>query len=300
MAVGTRQESTAFIGAIVVVTISFYLRLTQFGSRQRYDVVLNLLCAADANLRPCLKRHSRKVQLAASRKVGDDMDMSYRLQLRDPARSHDLQAELEDDAGCAAGFSVHARRRVGGLGDGSYFSHSHAAQAALESLPAGCAAGAQLLGLRGLTLLLWQREARFGALVGEVEAASGAMSRPGRMACWSPPENTIWQLFDTVTKGDGDWLLNDKMLQVRIARTVMASRASAGGVAGRRCTVTLDQDRLQQTHLQNRLRVTWEIEQRRVERLQQAALMRRTGEPESDPGQPGHVGRPGPDSNRAA
>jgi hypothetical protein len=99
MAVGTRQESTAIIGAVLVVSISFYLRLTQFGSRQRYDVVLNLLCAADANLSPVLKRHSRKVQLAASRKVGDDMDMSYRLQLRDPSRSHDLQAELESTQG---------------------------------------------------------------------------------------------------------------------------------------------------------------------------------------------------------
>lgn len=95
MAVGTRQESTAIMGALVVVAISFYLRLTQFGSRQRYDVVLSLLCAADANLTPVLRRHSRKVQLAASRKVGDDTDMSYRLQLRDPTRSHDLQAELE-------------------------------------------------------------------------------------------------------------------------------------------------------------------------------------------------------------
>jgi hypothetical protein len=100
MAVGTRQESTAVIGAIVVVAISFYLRLTQFGSRQRYDVVLNLLCAADANLSAVLKRHSRRVQLAGSpRKVGDDMDVSYRLQLRDPSRSDDLHAELEQTDG---------------------------------------------------------------------------------------------------------------------------------------------------------------------------------------------------------
>jgi hypothetical protein len=99
MAVGTRQESTAVIGAVVVLLISFYLRLTQFGIRQRYDVVLNLLCAADVNLNPVLKRHSRRVQLAASRKVGDSMDMSYRLQLRDPSRSHELQSELEEVQG---------------------------------------------------------------------------------------------------------------------------------------------------------------------------------------------------------
>jgi len=99
MAVGTRQESTAVIGALVVIGISIYLRVTQFGSRQRYDVVLNLLCAADANLITVLKRHSRKMQLAASRKVGDGIDMSYRLQLRDPTRSHDLQTELESTEG---------------------------------------------------------------------------------------------------------------------------------------------------------------------------------------------------------
>jgi hypothetical protein len=99
MAVGTRQESTAVISTIIVAMITFYLRLTQFGSRQHYDVVLNLLCAGDVNLNSVLKRHSRKTQLAASRKVGDGMDMSYRLQLRDPSRSHELQTELEETAG---------------------------------------------------------------------------------------------------------------------------------------------------------------------------------------------------------
>lgn len=99
MAVGTRQESIALIGALVVIVISIYLRITQFGSRQRYDVVLNLLCAADVNLNTVLKRHSRKTQLAASRKVGDGLDMSYRLQLRDPSRSHELQTELENTEG---------------------------------------------------------------------------------------------------------------------------------------------------------------------------------------------------------
>ena len=99
MAVGTRQESIALIGCLVVICISIYLRITQFGSRQRYDVVLNLLCAADVNLNTVLRRHSRRTQLAASRKVGDGVDMSYRLQLRDPARSHELQTDLENTEG---------------------------------------------------------------------------------------------------------------------------------------------------------------------------------------------------------
>ena len=100
MAVGTGQESRALIGVGVVASILFYLRLTQFGSRQRYDVVLNLLCATDSNLNAVLRRHSRRVQLAATRKVGDHgVDMSYRLQLRDPTRSDELQTELEGTEG---------------------------------------------------------------------------------------------------------------------------------------------------------------------------------------------------------
>ncbi len=96
MAIGTGQESTAIIGAVVIAFIMFYLRLTQFGSIQRYDVVLNLLCGSDLNIASILRRHSRKVTLAAQRKVGDGgFDMSYRLLLRDPSRSHDLQSELE-------------------------------------------------------------------------------------------------------------------------------------------------------------------------------------------------------------
>ncbi len=99
MAVGTRQESTALMGVMVVAGISFYLWITQFGSRQRYDVVLNLLCSPECNLQPVLKRHSRKIQLAAQRKVGDEVDMSYRLQLRDPSRSYELQSDLEKTSG---------------------------------------------------------------------------------------------------------------------------------------------------------------------------------------------------------
>ncbi len=100
MAVGTGQESTALIGAGMIALIMGYLRLTQFGSKQKYDVVLNLLCASDSSLSSVLKRHSRKVTLAAQRKVGDEgMDMSYRLLLRDPSRSHELQSELEETEG---------------------------------------------------------------------------------------------------------------------------------------------------------------------------------------------------------
>ncbi|MEZ6116543.1 MAG: DUF4956 domain-containing protein [Pirellulaceae bacterium] len=96
MAVGTQQETRAVIGVIFVALVLFYLGLTQFGSRQKYDVVLNVLCAEGSSLSNILNRHARRIQLAATRKIGDAaVDMSYRLQLRDPSRSHELQSELE-------------------------------------------------------------------------------------------------------------------------------------------------------------------------------------------------------------
>ncbi len=101
MAIGTQRQSTAVISVFVVSLILLYLRLSAFGSRQRYDVVLQLVWAGDAatgvvGLQPILRRHSSRVQLASSRRLpGEGVDLSYRLLLRDPARSDELQTELE-------------------------------------------------------------------------------------------------------------------------------------------------------------------------------------------------------------
>lgn len=102
MAVGTERQSTALIGVLVIALIQLYLRVSAFGSRARYDVVLQLVwagtgTAGDEGLRPILRRHSSKIQLASTRRLpgGDGVDMSYRLLLRDPRRSDELQTELE-------------------------------------------------------------------------------------------------------------------------------------------------------------------------------------------------------------
>src|SRR5687768_1361451 len=42
MAAGTFKFSTAIIGCLLAVTIMLYLWTTSFGSRQRYDVIVNL------------------------------------------------------------------------------------------------------------------------------------------------------------------------------------------------------------------------------------------------------------------
>jgi hypothetical protein len=101
MAVGTEKQSTAVLSAVFVSMVLLYLRLSAFGSRHRYDVVLQLVWAGDAlsgeaGLQPILRRHSSRVQLASSRRLpGEGVDLSYRLLLRDPGRSDELQAELE-------------------------------------------------------------------------------------------------------------------------------------------------------------------------------------------------------------
>lgn len=103
MAVGTQRFSTALTSLLVISLVLLYLRMTAFGSRQRYDVVLQLLwVGGDAvtgiqGLLPILRKHSSRVQLATTRKLPDEgVDLSYRLLLRDPTRSDELQTELEN------------------------------------------------------------------------------------------------------------------------------------------------------------------------------------------------------------
>ena len=104
MAVGTMMISTAVVGCVVLSLVFLYLRLTAFGTRQRYDVVLSLSMApgllTSESLGDILRRHSGRVQLASRRNVDDShQDISYRLLLRDPARSNELVSELEETSG---------------------------------------------------------------------------------------------------------------------------------------------------------------------------------------------------------
>jgi hypothetical protein len=100
LAVGTMRFSTALVGCLCVAAIFLYLRVTSFGSRHRYDVILNLHWIgpgrAAAQLRPVLQRHSARTFLASERAAPDEgMDICYRLLLRDPGRSRELLEELE-------------------------------------------------------------------------------------------------------------------------------------------------------------------------------------------------------------
>jgi hypothetical protein len=114
LACGTSKFTSAVIGCLATVGIMFYFWATAFGTRQRYDLIVNLQWirpAAELNeLRQLLARHSRHTQFASQRSSDSapGIDLSYRLLLRDPARSHELIDELRSLRGVARVTSVQA------------------------------------------------------------------------------------------------------------------------------------------------------------------------------------------------
>lgn len=104
MAVGTLRFGTAILGCLCIGLIFLYLRLTLFGSRHRYDVVLSLRWEGEGpvqqSLQSILKRHSVRIWLASQRAAAEGgVDVSCRLLLRDPSRSQELLDELQQAAG---------------------------------------------------------------------------------------------------------------------------------------------------------------------------------------------------------
>ncbi len=104
MAVGTQRYSTALVGALAIAAVLLYLRITSFGSRHRYDAILSLQVTSDRAGAPALAsvldRHALRKQLASERRTNNEgLDLSYRLLLRNPARSDELQWELRELAG---------------------------------------------------------------------------------------------------------------------------------------------------------------------------------------------------------
>ena len=100
MACGTQRFTTALIGTVVAATVLLYLWFTSFGSRQRYDIILNLHWTDEleklGELRQLLDRHALLVHVASQRTAREEAgaDLSYRLLMRDPDRVHDLLSDL--------------------------------------------------------------------------------------------------------------------------------------------------------------------------------------------------------------
>jgi hypothetical protein len=114
LACGTLKFSTAILGTVGTVALMFYFRASGFGQRQRYDLILNLQWVRPASELPdllaLLQRHSRSVRCASQRSSEGyaGVDISYRLLLRDPARSGELMDELKAFAGVLRASSLSA------------------------------------------------------------------------------------------------------------------------------------------------------------------------------------------------
>jgi len=100
LACGTLKFSSAILGCAATAAIMLYFWASAFGTRHRYDLILNiqwLRPAADLEeLRRLLKRHARAMFCASQRSHAADsgVDLSYRLLMRDSTRSHELVSEV--------------------------------------------------------------------------------------------------------------------------------------------------------------------------------------------------------------
>jgi hypothetical protein len=105
LAIGTMRYSTALIGALGVGLVIGYLRITAFGTRHRFDAVIGVqldgdLGALQASLRNILYAYCARVSLSQQQQTGPNTHvLSYRVLLRDPARSHELRHALEQTQG---------------------------------------------------------------------------------------------------------------------------------------------------------------------------------------------------------
>ena len=105
MACGTQRFSLAVIAALTIMATMFFLWYTSYGSRHRFDLVVNLHWArplAELELvRRVLKRHSHTMLCASQRssEVAAGTDLSYRLLLRNPDISDELLTELREVTG---------------------------------------------------------------------------------------------------------------------------------------------------------------------------------------------------------
>jgi hypothetical protein len=105
LGIGTLRHTTSLLAALGVAVVLIYLRVSEFGSRHRYDAVLNVRVVGDAEqglavLRGILRRHSMRALLTNERRRTDaGVDLAYRLLLRDPRRDGELKSELDQTQG---------------------------------------------------------------------------------------------------------------------------------------------------------------------------------------------------------
>jgi len=100
MACGTQRFSLGVVAALTIIATMFFLWYTNYGSRHRFDIIVNLHwerpLAELEFVQRVLQRHSHSMQCASQRSsdVAVGTDLSYRLLLRNPDISDALLEEL--------------------------------------------------------------------------------------------------------------------------------------------------------------------------------------------------------------
>ena len=114
LACGSQKFTTAVIGCALISIAMLYLWTTSFGSRHRYDLIVNLHWARPLldlpDLTRALNRHSRRTLCASQRSHEgyEGTDLSYRLLLRDPKRMEEMLTELRATTGVSRVTSMQA------------------------------------------------------------------------------------------------------------------------------------------------------------------------------------------------
>lgn len=107
MACGTGRYSTAVAGLLLICGILLYLSYTSFGSRQRYDMILNFHWERSVeemkDVLQLMKSYSFRSVCASQRThdAGRGVDLSYRLLLRDPDRMNELVRKIREYEGAS-------------------------------------------------------------------------------------------------------------------------------------------------------------------------------------------------------
>lgn len=114
LACGSQKFTTAVIGCALISMAMLYMWTTSFGSRHRYDLIVNLHWARPLlelpDLSRALNRHSRRTLCASQRSHEgyEGTDLSYRLLLRDPKRMEEMLTELRATTGVSRVTSMQA------------------------------------------------------------------------------------------------------------------------------------------------------------------------------------------------
>ena len=124
-----------------------------------------------------------------------------------------------------------------------------------------------------VTLWLWERAATRGTVFGEVETQQ-VWVNAGMDGLLLSPTDAPWQLFDRVTKGQVIAVLDDAEIQAQINTIKAEATALMSELEATRAESAADHLTLVSEHKKERLRVSWEVERRRIEMLTAASELK--------------------------